>query len=248
MACEFLFPVQPSREFGRPMWEWVEDCADAEDSRAELMRLFAQDELDTATRREVSLALLENPLHFQRELKSIALRPVLVFDTETTGLGALDVVIQLGYVLLADCMVIAEYQKVWRGDVPSNPFALKVHKIPNLTVLMSPHDPGKELHDFADLVRRVKEADGVVVAHNAQFDLRMLQQTARKSGVHLDLGPVFCTAKHLKRVPCAVRGATCKNADVYTHLGGPPMEFHQALNDAKATAYLYEHGHQSGWW
>jgi DNA polymerase III epsilon subunit-like protein len=249
MACDFLFPHQPSRTYGRPMWEWVEACANAEDSRTELMRLFANRELASATRREVALTLLENPSHFARELRSIALRPVLVFDTETTGLAALDVVIQLGYCLLADGMVIEEYEKVWRGDVPSNPFALKVHKIPNRVVLNSPHDPREELTKFADLAKRVKEAGGVLVAHNAAFDVRMLSHMAKKFGVEgFDLGAVFCTAKHLKQVPCADRGPTCKNADVYQFLGGPHMEFHQALNDAKATAYVYEHGRQNAWW
>lgn len=249
MACDFLFPHQPPRTYGKPMWEWVEACADAEDARLELMKLFAKGELDAATRRDVALALLANPSHFARELRLIALNPVLVFDTETTGLAALDVVIQLGYCLSAGGMVIEEYEKVWRGDVPSNPFALKVHKIPNRAVLNSPHDPREELNKFADLARRVTEAGGVVVAHNAQFDVRMLGQTARKLGLlGFDLGSVFCTAKNLKRVPCEERGPTCKNSDVYKFLNGPPMIFHQALNDAKATAYVYEHGLKNAWW
>ena len=245
-----LFPLQPSKYFDRPAWEWTDECAEAEERRAQALRLFQTGGLDAAQQSEVARTLLAHAHVFAREIAQLDLRPVLVFDTETTGLSAFDVVIQLGYVyMLSDGTVLEEYEKILRTMTPSNPFALKVHRIADQTVRNSTHDPHTELEAFLQLARLVVNAGGRLVAHNAKFDVRLLQQTADAVGLEsFDLGPVFCTATKLKRVSTAERGATCKNTDVYHCLGGPPMTMHHALNDAKATAYIYRHGLQNAWW
>jgi len=245
-----LFPLQPTREFKKPPWVWTDACAKAEERRFDTLRLFEKGLLSDVQRREVARTLFEYGHWFPQEIARLALRPVLVFDTETTGLSASDVVIQLGYVLmLPDGTVLVEYEKILRSDTPSNPFALKVHRIKNQTVRSSPHDPAEELRAFLALAHRVARFGGRLVAHNAKFDVRLLQQTAEAVGLGLfELGDVFCTATKLKRVPTAERGATCKNADVYRVLGGPDMDMHHALNDAKATAFIYKQGLQSCWW
>jgi DNA polymerase III epsilon subunit-like protein len=245
-----LFPLQPSKYFDRPAWVWTDECAEADDLRTQSLHRFRTGDLDPAQRSEVARTLLAHADVFAREIAQLDLRPVLVFDTETTGLSASDVVIQLGYVyMLSDGTVLEEYEKILRSLTPSNPFALKVHGIKDQTVRSSTHDPHTELEAFLALARQVIKAGGRLVAHNSKFDVRMLQQTADAVGVeHFDLGPVFCTATKLKRVSTAERGATCKNADVYHCLGGPPMNMHHALNDAKATAYIYQHGLQNAWW
>jgi DNA polymerase III epsilon subunit-like protein len=245
------FPYQPARVYDRPAWEWVDACVEAEAQRLELVRRYGADELDQAARREVQMALLANPDYFTQEVKMLKnrFRPVLVFDTETTGLGPLDAVIQLGYCVLVDGVVVEEYERIWQGDTPSNPFALKVHQIPNRAVLRSPFGARAELEAFADLAKRVHAVGGVLVAHNAQFDVRMLDRTAKRTGLTtFDIGPVFCTATHLKHIPALDRGPNCKNEQVYKHLGGPPLVLHQALNDARATAYIYEEGRKRKWW
>lgn len=299
MDCE-LFPLQPPRTFDRPAWEWTDLCADAEDRRAETMRLLESGSLDPVQQQEVTEFILANARLFPREAAVLGgslrspprsplhspprspvqsplrspprsplrsplqspsqspprspsytdVRPVLVFDTETTGLSASDVVIQLGYVyMLSNGTVLHEYEKVLHSDTPSNPFALRVHKISNETVRRSPHDAHAELSKFADLANRVLVMGGTLVAHNAAFDVRLLRQTALSSGLHeFQLDSVFCTAKALKKVPTSERGATCKNTDVYRCLGGHTMDMHNALNDAKATAFIYLHGLQAGWW
>jgi DNA polymerase III epsilon subunit-like protein len=175
---------------------------------------------------------------------------VLVFDTETTGLSASDVVIQLGYVyMLSNGSLLREYERVLHSSVPSNRFALRVHKISNETVRCSPHDAHAELSKFAILANRVLDMGGTLVAHNASFDERLLRQTALSAGLHtFQLDSIFCTAKALKKVPTTERGATCKNTDVYRRLGGDEMEMHNALNDARATAFIYLHGLKAGWW
>jgi DNA polymerase III epsilon subunit-like protein len=246
-----LFPLQPPRVYDEPICEWALACAEAEDQRMNAVKRYRRGELTTSEQLEVGLALLAQPDFFIQEHRLLrgAFRPVLVFDTETTGLGPLDVVIQLGYCLLFNGLVVDEYEKIWQSDTPSNPFALKVHKIPNREVLNSPYYPRVELDAFIDLVQRVQAVGGVVVAHNAQFDVRMLDRTAKRNGLsQFSVPNVFCTATHLKRVPVMERGPTCKNGDVYKFLGGPPLRLHRALNDAKATAFVYEEGLSRKWW
>jgi DNA polymerase III epsilon subunit-like protein len=245
-----MFPLPPSRVYKKPMWVWTEACAKAEERRWNTLCLFEKNLLDDAQRMVVARTLFEHAHWFPREITRLAFQPVLVFDTETTGLSASDIVIQLGYVLmLSDGTVLSEYEKILRGDIPSNPFALKVHRIKNQTVRSSPYDIEEELTAFLALAHRVTSLGGRLVAHNAKFDVRLLQQTAAAVGMQdFDVGEVFCTATKLKRVPTAERGATCKNADVYRVLGGPDMDMHHALNDAKATAFIYKQGIQSGWW
>jgi DNA polymerase III epsilon subunit-like protein len=245
-----LFPLPPRKYFDRPVWEWTDECADAEDLRTQALHLFRTGGLDRAQRIEVARTLLAHADLFAHEIAQLDLRPVLVFDTETTGLSASDVVIQLGFVyMLSDGTVLEEYERILRSTIPSNPFALKVHRLKDQVVRDSPHDPHTELAAFLSLAHLVVKAGGRLVAHNAKFDVRLLQQTADAVGVErFELGPVFCTATKLKRVPTAERGATCKNSDVYHFLGGAAMDMHHALNDAKATAFVYQHGLRSGWW
>lgn len=245
-----MFPLQPTREYKKPSWVWTEACANAEERRWNTLRLFEKGLLDDTQRRAVARTLFEYAHWFPQEIAQLAFQLVLVFDTETTGLSASDIVIQLGYVLmLSDGTILSEYEKILRGDIPSNPFALKVHHIKNQTVRSSPYDIEEELTAFLALAHRVTSLGGRLVAHNAKFDVRLLQQTAAAVGMQaFDLGEVFCTATKLKRVSTAERGATCKNADVYRVLGGPDMDMHHALNDAKATAFIYKQGIQSCWW
>jgi DNA polymerase III alpha subunit (gram-positive type) len=240
------FPIQPRRVYTQPVDEWAEACADAEIERMRLARAFYT--LQADARLEIARALMAEPDIYAPELAACSLRPILVFDTETTGLSKNDVVIQLGFVcMLPDGTLLDMGEQVWRTDVKCNPMALKVHQIDSHAVANG-HDPQLALSEFMNLARRVKRAGGVLVAHNAAFDKRMLQQTADHEGIFFDLGLVFCTANALKNVSPSYRGQTCKNADVYAFLGGEDMNMHQALNDAKATAFIYLRGTELGWW
>jgi DNA polymerase III epsilon subunit-like protein len=175
---------------------------------------------------------------------------VLVFDTETTGISKQDQIIQMGYQLFThEGEVLRTYEKIWQGHRSSNPFALLVHQIPDKVVKTSPNDSTRELKLFADLTREVQNTGGTVVAHNAKFDTRMVKQTADLLGLDIDIGPVFCTMKSLKKRTKEERGQNCKNEDVYIFLGGKSLgKMHTALVDTKATAHIYFYGKKADWW
>jgi DNA polymerase III epsilon subunit-like protein len=174
----------------------------------------------------------------------------LVYDTETTGTSYSDVVIQLGFVLFDGTgREIRRYERVWRTEQPSNPWAQRVHGIPLEEVRGSDTSPGDGLTVFQEVLDEVGRNGGVVVAHNAAFDHRMVQQTADREGFDLRWGPTeFCTARALKTRSVTERGPSCKNGEVYRYLGGPALgRMHRALTDALATAYIFFRAQDLGW-
>jgi hypothetical protein len=175
----------------------------------------------------------------------------IVFDTESTGTSKNDIIIQLGYVAYDERFnEISTYEKIWKSDRKSNKFALQIHGISDKQISSSPYNLKMELKKFLELVSELKHNNGVLVAHNAAFDMRMLRQSASYSGMLWDEKlKAFCTMLALKKRSECERGINCKNEQVYQFLGGKPLgKMHTALIDATATAYIYRCGLDRNWW
>jgi DNA polymerase III epsilon subunit-like protein len=175
----------------------------------------------------------------------------VVYDTETTGSSKTDIVIQLGFVAFDSFgKEIRRYEEVWRSDKRSSPMAEKVHGIQHSEVQASRTEAAGGLTDFQQILCELRDNQGVLVAHNAAFDHRMVQQTADRAGIKLDwCAKEFCTAKALRTRSDTERGPNCKNSQVYSHIGGLPLgKMHRALVDARATAHIFFHGQDMGWW
>jgi exodeoxyribonuclease X len=105
-----------------------------------------------------------------------------VVDTETTGIGEKDVIVEIAIVTADDKRTTL----VNPGDVPVSVEARAAH-----------HITDEELRDAPTLVQLVNRGffeplatpDVAIVAHNAEFDLRMLRQ----SGLEFAHRPVICT-------------------------------------------------------
>lgn len=176
---------------------------------------------------------------------------VMVFDTETTGLSAHDEVIQLGYVLYDKSGNIKNtYQKIFKTDRKINKFAGKVHNISEEMVRQSKYSSETELMKFKKLVYAIHKNAGIVVAHNASFDKRLINQTtSRHGGFSFEPDFLFCTMLALRKVSPTDRGTTTKNTDVYLFLGGRPLEkMHCAMSDCVATGYIFFTGRRNRWW
>jgi len=170
----------------------------------------------------------------------------VIFDTETTGMGKYDVVVELGYVIIGQCgELLREYSKLWSTDVPIAHRAFAVHGISQAAIKEVGADAATELKAFWDLCTKVKR----LVAHNAAFDVRLLNQTADQVGVARCTRGVFCTMQGCKKRSVAERGPTCKNEDVYRFIGGHSVGVaHRALEDCRKTAFIYNHGRALKWW
>lgn len=101
-----------------------------------------------------------------------------ILDTETTGLRSRDQVVQIGLVTsggvtLMDTLVRPTYY-------PDNyAEAEAIHGITRASLASAP----SFAEVWPELKHHIVDAGGVVVIYNAQYDLRMLTQTARGAGV-----------------------------------------------------------------
>lgn len=198
-----------------------------------------------------------DPLFLSKEEKEVEVKEegeiaVVVFDTETSGLSRTDVVIQLGYVGFDSLgAAVVSYERVWRSEVVPGKHAVAVHGISTQDIRASPYPAGAELGAFLGLLSRLAENGGCLVAHNADFDLRMLRQTMQREGLHFDFRKlrIVCTLQGVRGRSVQERGSSCKNEAVCRFLGGTPdAVLHRALADARATAYVYFTGVARGWW
>ena len=167
----------------------------------------------------------------------VARRPVYL-DTETTGLGKDDEVVELA-VIGHDGAVLVNAR--CRPLKPIPPAATRVHGIADSDVLRAP-----TWSELAGEVGRVL-ADRLVVIYNADFDLRILAQTARRHRCRRPLAGACCAMK----LYAALRGDWDGMRGDYrwqtlgaaaAQLGlDVPADLHSARADAELTRRLLVH-------
>ena len=131
----------------------------------------------------------------------------VILDTETTGLGSTDVVIQIG---VTDHRGVTLVDTLVRPAVAIGYRAQAVHGISARAVAGA--------RDFPAVLPELRRAIGgkTVVAYNAPFDRRLLDQTASRYGVALPAVEWDCAMQWYKRylgvrsakLPGAIHGAT----------------------------------------
>ena len=187
----------------------------------------------------------------------------LVWDTETSGIGSGDVVVQLAWAICSEAgEVLRKYDRLWKLP-PGRKIgwgAFKVHGISANRVASRGYTTATEVRAFVTLVRAMRKRKLRVVAHNSSFDMRMLKQTAHAHGVNdaavgaLDKRDFFCTMG-AARDNCGMRNKAGRkrnpsNAELYERLLGKPPEsrLHDAWNDIMVTAASYAAGKRKRWW
>ena len=183
-------------------------------------------------------------------------KPVLVWDTETAGLGNPGIC-QLSY-LLVEGGRITESDLILKlpPGVHMSPDAVKIHRITS-EASAAGADPGPELIAFWKLVERVQAAGGVAVGHNIGFDCRAFTFSCQKLGLTQEMDSKYMLDTMLLSKPYSpllnARGAV-KNfrlSELYTHLfGAPPSwaQLHNAAADVRVTALCFLEGRRRGWW
>lgn len=185
-----------------------------------------------------------------------------VFDTETTGLSARDVVLQCALGLFdRDGRLLQAYDRLWKlpPGVRITKRAYSVHKIGYKRLERDGMDAAPQVRIVLRTLRRLRERRVPVVAHNAAFDARLLEQTAERHGVRewdIDKRDVLCTMQMAKPYTNLVSKKTGKpkapgNVELYRYLHkrSPQLgALHDALVDCKVTAACYAAGRDRGWW
>ena len=165
------------------------------------------------------------------ESRHIGHVPIVVFDTETTGLSPLSHVVELGAVKLMGGRLVDTMVSLVKPPVP---IPLKVIRIHGIDDSMVRHAP-----PFKVVARRFRQfvEDSVLIAHNAPFDLRVLSVNLQRLGLSLLDNPVLDTRLISRRHFPEVADHSLRHL---IHVWRSPFKgCHRALADARHTAFIF---------
>lgn len=144
-----------------------------------------------------------------------------IIDTETTGFGKTDRLVEIAVVLVEGREIVQEWETLINPerDISNS----NIHGItPEITSLAPVF-----LEIYSELSRLINGT--IIVAHNLSFDQRMLEQEFSRAKKAIDMGTGFCTLQATKlklETACVEYGVTNISA-------------HRALTDARATALIF---------
>lgn len=167
--------------------------------------------------------------------------PNAVFlDTETTGLGPGDEIIEIAVVDHRGAVLL---NTLLSPTVPVSTGAIEVHGIQDADLVRAP--------TFPDILPQLAAAlhDRIVVIYNADFDIAMLEQTARAYGLPDDITTLFsaagyhCAMLHYanywkERGRYGYRWQKLTNAMEQQEIDVDDLTQHRALSDAEMTRRL----------
>ena len=116
----------------------------------------------------------------------------ILFDTETTGAGENDRIIQVGAMVVHGRDDIEVFDELCSTDVPISLEAMEVHNITPDVIEKQP--PFSDL-TFAKKVLELNQKENYLIAHNISFDLGMLEKEGFTNNYTL-IDTLRC-AKHL---------------------------------------------------
>ncbi len=155
----------------------------------------------------------------------------VVFDVETTGLSVVyNTIIELAAVKMKDGEVIDRFERF------ANPHESLTHTIMELTgitddMLVDAPEIDEVLRDFREFI-----GDGVLVAHNARFDMGFVNAGYRKMGEKELTNPVIDTLElarfHMPQLKNHRLNSLCN------HLNVELVSHHRAVYDAEATGHV----------
>lgn len=116
----------------------------------------------------------------------------LLFDTETTGTGEKDRIIQVGAMLVHGREDIQIFDELCSAKVPIGLEAMEIH---NITPNIIENKPLYHDTSFSKKILELNQKENYLVAHNISFDLAMLEKEGFEN--HYTLIDTLRCAKHL---------------------------------------------------
>ena len=157
----------------------------------------------------------------------------VVFDMETTGAKAPPCrVTEIGASRVRNGRVADEFHSLVDPEMPIPAFITLLTGISDQTVAGAPR--------FADVVDRFLEfvGDAVLVAHNAQFDMRFLNhEISLVYGEYRMGNPCLCTVQLSRKLLPEVSNHKLKT--LADHYNVALLNHHRAGDDARATAEIF---------
>ncbi|MDX6695632.1 MAG: polymerase subunit epsilon [Blastocatellia bacterium] len=157
----------------------------------------------------------------------------VVVDLETTGAKTPPCrITEIGAYRVSRGRIVAEFQTLVNPETPIPPFIMQLTGITNQMVKAAPRfaDVIGDWLDFAD--------DAVLVAHNAQFDVRFLNHEIRRvfPGRRM-INSNLCTVKLSRRIFPGLENYRLHT--IAEHFMIPIINRHRAPDDALATAEIF---------
>ena len=157
----------------------------------------------------------------------------IAFDTETTGLDpASGRIVEIGAVKFDRCGVIARYNVLINPEMPMPEEAGKVNGITDEMLKDKPLI-ADVFPDFFDFI-----GTGVLVAHNAPFDINYVNAELKRSGKPPLSNKVVDTRIFAKEVFPGLSSYALQ--DLAVQFGITALEAHQAEDDARVCMELFE--------
>ncbi len=181
-----------------------------------------------------------HPAHRRQAIqwaRNLFAHPFYVLDTETTGLGKTDEIVQIGIVDMSGAVL---FNQLIKPTIPIPYSASSIHGISDQDVAAAP--------SFKDIYIKLSMllAGQVVVAYNMEFDWRMLEQTAGRYRLPvLRIGKRDCAMKQYARFKGA-RKDSGRNyvwhrlSNAVRQEGLNIARAHDALDDARMTLALVQ--------
>ena len=182
----------------------------------------------------------------------------IVWDTETTGLGRLDCVVQLAATFCtSDGTCLALYNRLWQlpAGCHIGSRARAIHGITEEDLYARGCEAKVELCRVSGWFKQATAAGIPIVAFNSRFDERMLVQTATAHNTALDLSAVkfsclqVASNHHSPLKTAKGHHKGFKNSELFVHFfkKEPAVRLHDAAGDIAVTAACYVKAREKNW-
>ncbi|WP_456363426.1 exonuclease domain-containing protein [Priestia aryabhattai] len=158
---------------------------------------------------------------------------IVVYDVETTGLSARnDHLIELGAAKISNGKVVDRFQKLIKSPKSVNPTIEKLTGINDAMLAKSGESLRDVLIEFNEFV-----GSAMLAAHNAGFDLHMLESAYMRAELYVPKLIVIDTLKISQKIN--TEGFKNHRLGTLAKKYGVPLEkAHRACDDAEATAWI----------
>ncbi|WP_294961382.1 3'-5' exonuclease [uncultured Fibrobacter sp.] len=153
-----------------------------------------------------------------------------VVDVESTGgAGEMNRITEVGIALVDDTEIVETFHTLVDPGAPISPFVQKLTGITDEMVQGAPQ--------FQKIAEKVDELlrDRIFVAHNVQFDLKMMRTELKRCCISFD-PPRLCTVKLARRVFPGFSSYSLHN--LTESLGLSDFHHHRAMDDTLACAEI----------
>ncbi len=171
------------------------------------------------------------PIAYNESHRNLSEETYVVFDVETTGLSAnYDTIIELAAVKIKDGEIIDRFESFAN---PHHPLSATTIDLTGIT-----DDMVQDAPEIKDVLIKYHEwvEDGILVAHNASFDMGFLNVGYKKAGLEKASNPVIDTLELGRFLYPEMKNhrlnTLAKKFDIEL------TQHHRAIYDAEATGYL----------